>query len=119
MKPIHIAAILGGAAAIYFVTRGGKAHAAVHQPTATDRWGKPITHKISYTLRANAPGVAGGCISSDGSLVPMSYCMSDASQGYFSTGALSADEYRTSYDHGHDHSVPCCSSCAQGRGCTG
>ena len=103
MKNVHIVAILGGATALYFVTRSGKANAAPRQtvgPTPTDIWGKPIAQ---YQVRANAPGIAGGCVDRSGSLVDMKYCADPEEQlsGYFSTGDA------------------CCSNCAAGKSCSG
>jgi hypothetical protein len=107
MKPIHIAAILGGAAALVYATK--KSNAARHKV--------PM-----YSIRANAPGVAGGCIRADGTLVSMSYCEADPGPlptGYFSSvGALTGPAVGP-HGRGHLHEAPCCSGCAQGRGCSG
>lgn len=117
MKNVHIVALLGGAATLaYFATRGGKAYAAPRQtvgPTATDRFGAPITHAPMYRLREASPGVAGGCINSRGDLVDMKYCVGGNEQleGYFPTS-----NYVSS---GSSETTPCCSGCAHGRGCQG
>ena len=85
--------IFGGvaalAAAYYFVSKKKKVAQAA-----------PASVPM-YTLRANAPGVAGGCVSVSGELVDLKYCAPQLS-GYFSIG-----------------DTPCCSGCAQGRGCNG
>lgn len=130
MKNVHIVALLGGAAALaYLATRGKKAHAAplrVRGTTAPTSSGEMFLNTIEQQPSTSGffvdPRPGGNvCLNLRGDQVDMRHCGTPASslEGYFPTGALAADEYRTSYDHGHDHSVPCCSGCAQGRGCAG
>ena len=123
MKPIHIVALLGGAGAlVYLATRGKKAFAAPFPTsTATDRFGSPISHSSGAFVLKRDPSGASQCFTAAGAKTNLAFCTDPSSQleGYFSTTALADAEFRTSYDHGHTHAVPCCSGCAQGRGCQG
>jgi hypothetical protein len=114
MKGIHLVFILGGAAVAYHLATKKKSSDALRQKTR-------VPHSGAFELRTDPSGgeICVGTLT--GEIIPMRHCKDPASalEGYFSTGALASDEYRTSYDHGHDHTVPCCAGCAQGRGCSG
>lgn len=122
MKNVHIIYLLGGAAALAYFASQRKGRL----PTALVA-GKPAAAPSSSSsmFLFNQPdysyGAGGACFDRSGAQVDVRRCAADPGnlEGYFSSSALSDAEYRTSYDHGHSHNVPCCSGCAHGNGCKG
>jgi hypothetical protein len=98
MKPIHILALIGGAAAIYYYTtqRGSGAGSITPMP-------KPKPGGGFYIPQLDTSGGLSQTIVPPPSTPPPTVRFQIPQlQGYFSTGA-----------------APCCSNCAHGRPCSG
>jgi hypothetical protein len=94
MKSLHTMALVGGIAALAYYA-GKRKSDAVRQTTR-----KPVIDPI----------LGGEAASHLEGYFPTS--------GYFSVGALTGPAVGP-YGRGHLHKTPCCTGCAQGRGCEG